>query len=66
MTELWRCDCCYELIDPAEGDERTQLGITLDVDGEESETEVLDLCEDCRPSSVGGHVDWMLHAMEDL
>lgn len=64
MSDLWRCDVCMELIDPVEGDERAVLGLKLDVDGQENETATVDLCENCRPSSLASHVDWLTFQME--
>ena len=61
--KLWRCDVCYQLIDPADGDERTVLSLQLTTP-EGDDGEALDLCEDCQPSDLGGFVDWMVYEME--
>jgi hypothetical protein len=61
---LWRCDICFELIDPAEGDERTVMSVRLDGPTGVSD-ESVDLCEDCRPTSLAAHMDWMTMGMED-
>jgi len=54
-----------DLIDPMEGDERTVMQVALkNGDGTEKGIEALDLCEDCRPESLGAHMDWMTHQME--
>lgn len=65
MSQLWRCDVCHELIDPVlEGDTRTILEIGLD-GGNTLEERTIDLCEDCRPSSIDAFGDWLMDAIED-
>lgn len=58
--KLWRCDVCHEVIDPVEDEERSTLWLALD--GTE---EQLDLCQDCRPSTLVGFVNWLIPSMDD-
>lgn len=64
MTTLYRCDQCHKLIDPVEGDVRTVLEMRLRSDGD-IEDEYLDLCESCKPKSLGAYIDWVLMEMEE-
>lgn len=64
MSELWRCDICLDLIDPVEEDERAVLTVEFAVEYEDTETDSLDLCQECRPSSLPSHMDWMIFQME--
>ena len=52
-----------ELIDPIDGDTRTELAVAVRRDGDES-TESIDLCEDCAPQSAGAHMDWLTYQLE--
>jgi len=63
MVTLYRCDICHDLIDPADGDERTELTVTLKTDGERPEESGIDMCEDCRPESVAKHMDWLCYEL---
>jgi len=62
--KLWRCDICFELIDPAKEDDRTELEVTVSRNGHE-DTASIDLCEDCAPEDAGRHMDWLTHTLED-
>lgn len=64
MVTLYRCDVCYGLIDPVKGDERTELTVTVQTDGEDEEKSAIDMCESCRPTSAGDHMDWLTYELE--
>jgi len=65
MVTLYRCDICFDLIDPVEGDERIEMTVQLrDADGE-TDTASIDFCEECAPESAGKHFDWLTHTLED-
>jgi hypothetical protein len=63
MVTLYRCDVCHELVDPVDGDEMTELTVFLDGPGE-TEEDSIHMCEDCRPQSAVGHMDWLTHTLE--
>lgn len=65
MVTLHRCDVCFELIDPVEGDEHAKLTVELRKGGEQDSIEHIDLCESCRPESSGHHMDWLTHTMHE-
>jgi len=65
MVTLYRCDVCHDLIDPVEGDERTELTVTVKTDDGEPQESAIDMCEDCRPESAAKHMDWLTYELEE-
>jgi len=63
--QLYRCDWCYNLIDPVEGDEVVELHVELSGKSVEDSHSSTHLCEDCRPDSAGAHLDWVEYHMDD-
>lgn len=57
MTTLYRCDRCFDLIDPIEGDQRATLTVELRIEDTRDSIGDMDLCEDCRPDSAGAFLD---------
>jgi len=66
MTTLYRCELCHEIIDPVEGEQRTQMHVAIEREDETGDSaESVDFCEECAPQGAGPIIDWMLHKMEE-